>query len=331
MGFLYSQFFVKPAVPTSPLDGQTLIVTGSNTGLGLTAAEHIARLNPAHLILAVRNASKGATARDRIIESTKISPSAISVWQLDMSSYESVLAFADRCAKELDRLDGITLNAGISTGSLELFEGYESTITVNVISTMLLALALQPTLVKSAEKYKITPRISFVASEVHAWAPFAEKTLPKDTPVLHAMSQPDKAANMGNSRYMDSKLLEILLFRYVQQNILTQSKNTVVWNILNPGWCYSELSRDNAGLAKIAEMTIGSLLKRTTEVGGRTLASGLVAGKESNGEYMHDGVVDDSALSSYVKSKDGGDMGKRLWEEVKPIYERVRPGITKGL
>lgn len=330
MGFLYSQFFVKPAIPTTPLDGQTLIITGSNTGLGLTAAEHIARLNPAHLILAVRNASKGATARDRIISSTNISPSAISVWELDMSSYESVLAFSDRCAKELDRLDGITLNAGISTGDFQRFEGYESTITVNVISTMLLALSLQPTLVKSAKKYNIIPRISFVASEVHAWAPFKEKSLPQETPVLETMSDPSKAA-MGQPRYMDSKLLEILLFRHVQQHVLSQTKGQVVWNILNPGWCYSELSRDNNGIGYLLEITLGSLLKRSQEMGGRPLASGLVAGKESDGEYMHDGVVDDSALSSYVKSSEGDEMGKRLWEEVKPIYERVRPDITKGL
>lgn len=331
MGFLYSQLFVRPAIPKTPLDGQTLIVTGSNTGLGLTAAEHIARLNPAHLILAVRNVSKGNAARDRIIADTGISGSAVSVWQLDMSSYASVLAFADKCAKDLDRLDAVSLNAGISSSKLELFESYESTITVNVISTMLLAIALQPTLVKSAEKYNITPRLSFVASEVHAWASFKEKSLPQDKLVLEDMSQPSKASEIGQGRYMDSKLLEILLFRHVQQHVLTQSKGKVVWNILNPGWCYSELSRENKGLASWVEFIAGSLLKRTQEMGGRTLASGAVAGKESDGEYMHDGIVDDSALSSYVKSKDGEEMGRRLWNEVKAVYERIRPGVTQGL
>ena len=36
--FLYEQLFVKPPYPTKSFAGQTIIVTGSNVGLGFEAA-----------------------------------------------------------------------------------------------------------------------------------------------------------------------------------------------------------------------------------------------------------------------------------------------------
>ncbi|KAK5942149.1 hypothetical protein PMZ80_006104 [Knufia obscura] len=330
MNFLYSQLFVKPSAPTTDLNGQTLIITGSNTGLGFTAAQHIARLRPTRLILAVRTPSKGEKARQDIINSISdfdTSRTSIEVWQLDMSSYDSILAFSDRCGRELDRLDGVSLNAGIQTSTFELMEGYESTITVNVISTFLLAIALLPKLRESAHGHNITPRLSIVSSETHAWASFPEKSAPQGQSILKAMSGPSK--KISQSRYMDSKLMQILVFRHLHSLLTTRAKQDegkVIWNILNPGFCYSELGR---GASKLQEV-MRFFLARTQEMGGRPIAAGLVAGKGSDGMYMHDGVVDEGALSSYVKSKEGEEMGARLYEELKEIYERVRPGLTEG-
>jgi len=332
MGFLYSQFFVTPSIPKTDLTNQILIITGSNTGLGLTAAQHIARLAPARLILAVRTISKGEKARQDIIDNIpEYNPSrtSIEVWQLDMSSFESVQAFADKCSAELDRLDGISLNAGIQTSTLELMEGYESTITVNVISTFLLAIALLPTLRASARKHKTNPRLSIVSSETHAWASFPEKATPPGHSILKAMSDPPK--RISQARYMDSKLIQILVFRHLHGLIVSSSNNKsdskVILNILNPGFCYSELGRDG----NVMQDVLRFFLARTQEVGGRPIAAGLVASEKSDGKYMHDGVVDEGALSAYVKSDDGAEMGKRLWEELREIYEGVRAGITEGL
>lgn len=65
--FFYSQLFVTPSYPESSFADQTVIVTGSNTGLGLEAARHFYRLNCSRLILAVRTVTKGQTAKEEII------------------------------------------------------------------------------------------------------------------------------------------------------------------------------------------------------------------------------------------------------------------------
>jgi retinol dehydrogenase 12 len=70
LNFLYSQFFVTLPKPTKDFTGQTVIATGSNTGLGLEAARHLSRLNASLIIIAVRNLSKGAAAKQNILQST---------------------------------------------------------------------------------------------------------------------------------------------------------------------------------------------------------------------------------------------------------------------
>lgn len=123
--FLYSQFFVTPPVPSKDLTGKTLIVTGSNTGLGKEAARHYVRLNAEKVIIACRSVDKGEAAK-KDIEATTGRSGVIEVWQLDLSSYQSVKQFAAR-AKSLRRLDSIVENAGISTADYKFTEGNEST------------------------------------------------------------------------------------------------------------------------------------------------------------------------------------------------------------
>ena len=109
--FLYAQLFVTPPYPIKKFTGQTVIVTGSNTGLGFEAAKHFVRLGADKVILAVRTVEKGEAARKRIEESTKIT-SVVEVWQLELESYGSVKAFAEK-AQGLDRLDVLVENAGV--------------------------------------------------------------------------------------------------------------------------------------------------------------------------------------------------------------------------
>ena len=119
------QFLDLPSV-SEDLEGHIVIVTGANTGLGFECAMHFLRMKPAKLILAVRSIEKGQAAALRMIDETKETrPDIVEVWQLDMASFVSVQAFAQR-VETLPRLDIVVLNSGVNTREWRTTgDGYE--------------------------------------------------------------------------------------------------------------------------------------------------------------------------------------------------------------
>lgn len=143
--------------------GGTYIVTGANTGLGLEAAKHLVNLGAAKVILAVRNLTAGEAARARILEETGKGADSAEVWSLDLSSYDSVKAFANKAIAELDRIDALIENAAVAAGAGTAEEN-AACLTVNVYSTLLLAALLFPKLTETAQRFGITPHLTVVTS-----------------------------------------------------------------------------------------------------------------------------------------------------------------------
>lgn len=316
MGFFYSQFFIKPEYPTQSFACQTVIITGSNVGLGLEAARHISRLQAVQIILAVRNPDAGEAAK-RSIEQSTGRPGVCQVWHLDLASFASVQRFAD-CVARLPRVDCVVANAAIATPIFKVAEGHEQTITVNVISTMLLAVLLFPKLHETAKQHpESTPRLTVVVSETHAWIPFLEW---KSSNTFQALKEKENA-DMEN-RYATSKLMEILLLR---EMVARMSGSGVIINIVSPGLCHSKLAREIGW----GFWMFKQLVARSTEVGSRTLVAGASAGISSHGMYMIDGRVADEALSDFVRSSEGKQAQEKLWRELAEILEGIHPGIMQ--
>jgi retinol dehydrogenase-12 len=152
-------------IPQTSFAGQTIIVTGSNTGLGYEAVRHFVRLDAGQVILAVRSVKKGEAAKASI-EASSGRKNVIEVWQLEMDKYDSIKAFASRC-NSLDRLDVVVENAGILSNTYEESEGTEISIKVNVIGTFLLALNLFPILRRSQARTGQISRLVITSSSVH--------------------------------------------------------------------------------------------------------------------------------------------------------------------
>lgn len=165
INFIKSQWAHLP-VPATSFAGQTIIVTGSNTGLGYEAARHFARLEASKVILAVRSIRAGEDAAKSIHESTG-RQGVCEVWQVDIGNWDSVKAFVKR-TEELERLDIVVENAGIARIEWSQMEGMESGVAVNVVGTFLMALGLLPILRAKAKKNGGTPKLVIVSSEVHA-------------------------------------------------------------------------------------------------------------------------------------------------------------------
>jgi retinol dehydrogenase-12 len=317
---LKSQWLVSLPAPTTSFEGQIVIVTGANTGLGFEAAKHITRLGATKVIIACRSVSKGEAAKVKIEEETKITD-VVEVWQLDLASYDSVKEFAAKASK-LDRLDVLLENAGISTTNFVTAEENESTITVNVVSTFLLALLLLPALKATAQKYNKQPHLVIVSSEVHFLSDLPER---KDSSgaIFDTLSEKSKAKML--SRYNTSKLLEVLTVRALVEESAKPGYPVVI-NYVNPGFCHSELMREMGFVQYVIKAIMHA---RTTEAGSRTLVAACYAGPESHGQYQSD--CQNTDPSAFVRSEEGEKAGLKVWAELKAKLESIQPGILKNI
>lgn len=287
--WVYRQFLGKtPPLTKSDVDlaGETAIVTGSNTGLGLETARQLLDLGLSRLILAVRTVSKGEKAREGLLANRDAASCQIDVWGLDMSSYDSITKFAER-AKSLDRLDIAVLNAG-HFKELETFSpstGYEECMQVNYLSTILLTMLLLPLL--KAKPGSQPGRLVLLSSDMASWAKFTERT---ERPILASYKKKANKWDMGE-RYATSKLLGQLFVTKLVERI---PASAVTIDLVNPGLCYgTELARDGDGRLK------GLLVKGAFRAFGKPRAVGALSivhaavsfGESAHGQYTEDGEI----------------------------------------
>ncbi|KAK4460085.1 short-chain dehydrogenase [Cladorrhinum samala] len=323
MGFLYSQLFKSLPVPSGSYTGKTIIVTGSNSGLGKEAARHVARLGPHRLILAVRDEEKGEQAKRDIESNTTgvtLPPGTIQVWKLDMGSYESVKQFAGRVTAELDRVDAVLLNAGINPSAFKIVEQDESTVTVNVVSTFLLVCLLMPKLKAAAGRFNIRPNVTITASAVHAWPKFPQQDAGEGQIFKEITADAGRNFN-SDEQYWLSKLLEVYAVRALAERH-PADRLPVTVNCINPGLCQSGLFRDRGwGYAIFC-----ALIARTCENGSRTLVHAAEQGAESHGGYLDDCELTPPAPN--VTSERGKIAQDRVWGELVKKLEAIQPGVT---
>jgi NAD(P)-dependent dehydrogenase (short-subunit alcohol dehydrogenase family) len=85
--------------------GRTAVVTGANSGLGLSTARELARAG-AHVVLARRHLEKGEAALAEVGSGAELEA-------LDLASLDSVRAFAERFLASHEGLDLLINNAGL--------------------------------------------------------------------------------------------------------------------------------------------------------------------------------------------------------------------------
>lgn len=227
----------------------------------------------------------------------------LDVAELNYASYASVKAFAAKIAK-LPRLDIGVLNAGVATEHYEIFEDNESTITVNVVSTALLILLCLPILRTSATQYHIEPVITVVGSGVHAYTKFPERKTPDSFATLNdekiavmsdryvallrfvhffAMQRPGRSEYARS--YQVSKLLQLFAVHSIAAKT-SQRTPFVVLNTVNPGLCYTDLTRSATGSTYYAMKIMRALLAWTADEGSRTLVHAATLGLVSHGVFV---------------------------------------------
>ncbi|KAI1213168.1 uncharacterized protein F4807DRAFT_312920 [Annulohypoxylon truncatum] len=314
--FLYRQLFVTPR-PTSrrevDLSGKTAIVTGSNIGIGQECARQLLDLGLTKLILGVRDESKGELARQNLVSGRNLKPDAIEVWKLDMSSYDSVTIFSERARNSIEHLDIAVLNAGVYHTAENFNEntGYEESVQVNCLSTVLLAILLLPIMKPKQSCTKSSPgRIVIVSSDTAGWAKFPER---KESHILPVLKK--KVDNFEvPEQYGRSKLLAQLALVELAKRV---PSSAVTIDAANPGFCYgSGLQRHMAGtFIGFVFAVYVRLIGRSAAVGARTIVDAVVNhGEEVHGQYIEDCTL--KPLAPIIYTSEGERVSASLWDEL---------------
>lgn len=281
IGFVYRQLWLhSPPIPaTVTLTGQTAIITGSNTGLGLEAGRQLLQLNLSRLILAVRSRIKGEAAAEVLRAE---SPHAtIEVWILDMEDYESINAFVGKCST-LGRIDIAILNAGVQNKDrcVSVRTGNEQTFQVNFLSTIMLSILLLPILKAKGGPSGQPARLTVVTSTTAYFADFNHSK-----PVLPQFDEQYDVTQW----YSRQKLLQILFVRMLAG--LTDPEDVIVSTVC-PGLVGdTEIWRslNTSAVLRYAFALYFMLFGRTLKQGASTYVHAVVlAGKESHGGFLSD-------------------------------------------
>ncbi|KAF7309991.1 hypothetical protein MIND_00371900 [Mycena indigotica] len=320
--FLPDQFFASLPETIQDLTGRTYIVTGSNSGLGLATVAHLAHMKPARIILAVRDSSKGEKAREEVVAETGYT-GRMDVWLLDMASFASVYAFAERANSELDRLDGAILNAGINVPWWrKTVDGWETILQVNTLATGFLGILLLPLLSKTAslpaplpESTAIAPHLTITGSAAQFLATFNEKR--EKSGILHALNNEDKPGDP----YPTSKLLLVLCARKLAA--LPIAKNVVV-NVVDPGLCVTNIGSDY----KLPNwvMTIIRAIAWTAEKGALNMTWAALR-PTPPAAFVTSCEVRKSAAWSYTQ--DGARVQEQVWKEMVEVWSTAAPTIPQ--
>lgn len=118
------------------------IITGANGSIGQALTEAIASQGLS-VIMACRNLTKSQPVQQQLVEKTG-NPD-ISLLPLDLASFASIIAFAERLSQDSISIQALINNAGVMNQYYsQTAEGFESTIGVNYIGTVLLTRLLLP-------------------------------------------------------------------------------------------------------------------------------------------------------------------------------------------
>ncbi|KAK6332247.1 hypothetical protein TWF696_002968 [Orbilia brochopaga] len=326
-GRFFKEQRTKLVYPDHPLNGLTVLITGANTGVGLEAARHVARLNAANLIIAVRSTTKGEAAKEDIRKSCPQSTTNISIYTVDYCSFASVKAFAEKITKEIPKLDIVILNAGLSASEWRVTaDGWEEVLQVNVLSTTYLALLLLPKIRESYNKAAdLMPALVVVTSDTHYFTSFKQrKAISEDLGILTAMN--DRKTSDNFDKYPASKLLEVYIIRQLAKWVDQNMQGEVVVNCVNPGLCHSELNRET-GIKYYALEFMKRFIARTSEVGSRNYLWAATAGRAAHGQYVGSCEVQKPAI--LVTSEEGQRLAVKVYQEVGQVLTKADGSLSQ--
>ena len=278
--------------------GQTILVTGANSGLGFEATKVLAGKG-AHVVMACRSVERGETAQESIRE--EFPAASLSVRELDLASLESIRSFAETFTEEYDSLDVLCNNAGVmAIPRQETADGFEMQFGVNHLGHF----ALTGLLLDTLESTNGHPRVVTHSSGAHERGRI-------NFDDIHWENSYAKWGAYGQSK------LANLLFAYELDRRLTDTGSDVLSTACHPGYADTNLQRRGPEQS-------GSRLR----LAGMKLANRVLAQSAEEGALpmLYAATHEDIEGEEYVGP--GGFVNMRGKPELQQSNERSRDEET---
>ena len=234
---------LRPSPAPAGLTGKTAIVTGANSGIGLTIALELTRQN-ATVYLACRNMSKANDAVSEITSQVPESEARVKTIKLDTSSSSSVRECAKgwKEAHPDTNIDILVHNAGIANnpgGQLYSEDSFPMIYATNVLGSFLLTNLLEPFLSKTARIIFTTSTGQYAGTFRPTFSLSTMKNRLESG--FHAAKVKDNDAAAESDLYANSKSMQVAFAKLLQKRWDTVAKdnnttNRRIANAFSPGF-----------------------------------------------------------------------------------------------
>jgi len=284
------------------LEGQEVIVTGANSGIGFEATKIFAE-NNANVVMACRNLEKADKAKQKIEE--ELEKPSLEVRKLDLAELASIEEFAEEYKANNRKLDILCNNAGImAVPRQETRDGFEKQLGINHLGHFVLTSRLLPLLKKSDEA-----RVVNQSSGLHE-----KGSINFDDLMMEENYDKWDA-------YANSKLANIL-FTYELQRKLKENNLNVISVACHPGYASTNLQyrgpMEEGSKIKLIGMKIANMLfAQSARKGALPMIYASVNEEVDGGEYIGPGgLANMRGYPEKQKSSDESyneDVAEVLW------------------
>jgi len=285
------------------MDGETVVVTGANSGLGYEGAKAFADAG-AVVVMACRSAERAEQAATDIRRTVR--GGSLNVHVCDLADLDSVAAFGEEVNETYGGIDVLCNNAGVmAIPRQETADGFEMQLGVNHLGHFALTGHLLPALRASEGESRVVTQ----SSQAHTAGEM-------DFSDLQSEREYGKWSAYGRSK------LANLLFAYELQRRLAEAGDDVVSVACHPGYADTDLQfrgpREMGSSVRMGVMKVANaLLGQSAERGALPMLFAATSEEVTGGEYVGPSGFMDMRGSpefqqSNAASRDEGDA-ERLW------------------
>lgn len=280
------------------LSGQTIVITGANSGIGKETARELGRMG-ARIVLVCRTKERGEEA---LKELSLENPGRFDLLIADLSSLKNIESLAETLKKNYPKIDVLLHNAGVFFEKrVESVDGIEMTLAVNHVAVFHLTMLMLEHL-----KAGGSSRIIIVSSEAHL----------KGQVNLEDLEFKKRKFRLLEA-YGQSKLLNVLFMKELNRKI---KGSGLTINCVHPGVVGTNIVAANSGPFLKLVWKFGSLFMLTASQGART---SIKVAADPSLKDITDKYFEKEKISKYNRIADDEKLAKDVWRATENILQAL--------